>query len=242
MGQHRIERFVLYSLISTLLFCNIYYFFIRRGVSPGFYINMAFRSPMDPVISPDAMYIDLMEEYTRLNEKQKGRRVTVFVGDSITKRFNLQEYFPDMFLLNRAIFSDTTAGLLIRWDRNLNTLDIDKLFVMAGYNDLKYRTNAEILHNMSTLLSKSTARKIYVQSILPVAASRPDINARIAELNRDLKKLCLEHNYYFIDLHSHFLNPNNTGLAPGFSRDGVHPNAAGYSLWSDLIKPMLYNE
>jgi lysophospholipase L1-like esterase len=202
---------------------------------------MVFRSPTDPVLLPDAMYIDLTEEYNRLNVRQKGRKVIVFVGDSITKKFNLQEYFPDTFILNRAIFSDTTAGVLNRWNSNLTTLDIDKLFIMIGYNDLKYRTNADILHNMSAILSKSTARKIYVQSILPVSASWRDINARIAELNRDLKKLCIKHNYYFIDLHSHFLN-SNKGLSPRFSRDGVHPNAEGYALWSELIKPMLYNK
>jgi lysophospholipase L1-like esterase len=232
---------MLYFLISALLVCNIYYFFTRRGVGPSFYFNRVFSSPTDPVLLPDAMYIDQMEEYCTLNEKQKGRSVIVFLGDSITKRFNLQEYIPDTFILNRAIFSDTTAGVLNRLNNNLNTLDIDKLFIMIGYNDLKYRSNSDILHNMSAILSKSTARKIYVQSILPVSASWRDINVRITELNRDLKKLCIEHNYYFIDLHSHFLN-SNLGLSPRFSRDGIHPNAEGYALWSDVIKPMIYND
>ena len=59
-------------------------------------------------------------------------------------------------------------GVKKRLDKNINNLSIDKLFIMIGYNDLEYYTNDDILENIKEIVQKSSARQIYVQSILPV--------------------------------------------------------------------------
>ena len=215
---------------------NIYYFFIRRDVGPAFYIDKFFHRPIDKILEL-TIYQDLSEEYYLLNKNLK-KKVIVFLGNSITKRFNLQEHFPDLLIINRGIFSDTTLGIINRLDRNINNLDIYKIFLMIGYNDLKYRTNDEIIDNISYIVSRIKVQYIYVQSILPVDAKRKDINLRIVNLNNRLKDLCKDRGYYYVDLHTHFLNKEG-GIYLTYSRDGVHPNVNGYKLWAKIIRPII---
>jgi len=61
-----------------------------------------------------ALYQDLSEEYFYLNKNYDNKKVIVFLGDSITKRFNSDEYFKGTLVLNRGIPFDTTYGVLVQ--------------------------------------------------------------------------------------------------------------------------------
>lgn len=186
-------------------------------------------------------YRALVAEYAELNKRLAGRRVVVFIGDSITRRFALDEYFPDRGLVNRGIYSDTTKGLLHRLETSLGGLDIDKLFIMIGHNDLDLRTDQEIIDNIMRIVGRAKAREVYVQSILPVAAGPGSVNsrnARIKRINTALRKMCAVKGCHYVDLHKGF-RARGGWLAPGLSLDGVHPNGRGYQLWSQLIAPFL---
>lgn len=231
------RKYICFCFTIFLFSFNVYYFLIRRGVGPNYYFNQIVYGPKDNVIELP-IYQDLSEEYNLLNSRYEKRKVIVFIGDSLTKRLNLSEFFPGTLILNRAIFSDTTLGVINRLNTNVNNLDIEKLFLMIGYNDLKYRTNAEIIRNIFYILSHIRARKIYLQSLLPVNVKRKHDNERIAQLNTELRNLAANSGYYYIDLHSRFLDKKG-GLATNYSHDGVHLNASGYQLWCDIIKSMV---
>jgi|GEM_PF-985145 len=228
----RIALWLLAALGLCLLVFNAYYFFIRRGVGPDYYLKRAFSRPSDTILD-DPLYRDYAEEYQRLNAKLSGRKVIVFAGDSITRRFKLEEYFPDHPVVNRGIFSDTTLGLLKRLDHTVNNLSIGQLFIMIGYNDLRYRDNEEILRNVDQILSRCKADRIIVQSLLPVAGTRPETNARILQMNAGLQDLCRKHRCEYLDLHRPFAR--GEAIDPAYTRDGAHPNAAGYELWAGII-------
>lgn len=235
MSNLLIKHITLISLFIALLLLafNIYYFFVRRDVGITFYANKIFHKTKDSVLlTPE--YKDMVDEYYRLNQSLKNKSMIVFLGDSITKRANVQEYFSDHFVLNRGIDSDTTIGLLNRLDRNVGNLTIDKLFLLIGYNDLQYRTNSEIAANIKLVLERIKARKIYLQSLLPVDGNKREINSRIKELNELLRKLSSDMDLEFVELHKHFLNEAG-GLSKKYSIDGYHLNGAGYQLWRDLI-------
>lgn len=224
-------------LLAGLVAFNVYYFFVHRQVGPGFYLHRLLQAPADPILSL-AIYQDSAEEYERLNEKRGDLPVTVFLGDSITRRFHLGEYFPGMPLVNRGIFHDTTEGLLARLDRNVNNLRVDRLFLLIGHNDLPYRTDEEIVENIALLLSRARAREVILQSILPVAPARTEDNRRIVALNERLQRLCPAESCTFLDLHARFRDGRG-GLRSDYSRDGIHPNAAGYEAWAKAVRPLL---
>lgn len=226
-------------LCLLLLVFNGYYFFVRSGLGPNFYINKFLYEQKDNITHTD-IYKDLNEEYLNLNKDIVDQKI-VFVGDSITKRFNIHEFSQKIGIINRGIFSDTTHGLLNRLETNVNNLKISKLFVMIGYNDLKFRTNVEIIQNIKKILLKSKADKIFFQSLLPVKSDIKDINDRIIYINDQIKKMATSGGYIYVDLHSHFIS-NDNEIKSELTRDGIHPNYFGYKLWFSLIEHLLKKE
>lgn len=232
---HKISPFI-YSLCAMLIIFNYYYFFFQKGVGLKHYVIKYLHKPYDN-ITDNEMYKDLSEEYSYMNKKYEYTK-TVFTGDSITKRFNIQEFSDNYKIINRGIFSDTTQGLICRLDTNINTLNIDKLFLMIGYNDLEFRTNNEIISNIRIILHKLKSKHIYIQSLLPVGSERIEINDRIIKINEQLKQMSNGNTIDYIDLHSHFKTTQNY-MKPELTIDGIHPNFSGYKLWFSLIEPLL---
>lgn len=223
-------------LALILIVFNVYYFFIWREVGISFYMKKVLYPIKDAVLmSPE--YKDQVDQYENLNQAV-GAVEIVFLGDSNTKGFNVHEYFPRSSILNRGIDSDTTVSLLKRLDKNVNNLKISKLFLLIGYNDIQYRSNAEIIANMSLILNRINAEKVFLQSLFPVEAKSKDINLRINDLNEDLKRLCTTKGVAYIDLNRHFLDEAG-GISAKYSLDGLHLNGSGYRLWKELLQEQL---
>lgn len=234
---HNRPLLFLAALVALLLLFDGYYFFIRRGVWPGSYVQQLLARPEDN-FTRSRIYNDLYEEYRQLNTSNRFDSLIVFAGDSITKGFNIQEFAGSNRIVNRGIFHDTTRGLLERLDTNINNLKIDKLFVMIGYNDLGFRSDEEIVRNIGDILARSKAKKIYLQSFLPVSSDRKGTNERILHINEQLKALALDKGYVYVDVHAYFAYGRN-GIDPRLTTDGVHPNYLGYQLWYSVIQPLL---
>jgi lysophospholipase L1-like esterase len=218
---------------------NAYYFFARRGVGIGYYIEKLLAEE-NTAVEQEPLYRAMREAYLHFNKVHKNV-VHVFIGDSITAGFNLHEFEPagSRPVLNRGIYSDTTDGLISRIETNVNNLTIEKFFLMIGYNDLDLKTDDEILHNIEKILDQAKSERKYLQSILPVAACiEENKNARIAAINLRLAELCRQNGYVFIDLHPHF--DVDGELNPQLTYDGIHPNYSGYKLWFDLIEGFLH--
>ena len=111
--MRRWSNVLLILFLAVLLGFNTYYFFIRRGVGISFYLKKVIEKPIDPILT-HPLYNDYRTEYEYLNSNYQGSNYIVFLGDSITARFKVNEYFPHKKVLNRGIFSDTTCGVLER--------------------------------------------------------------------------------------------------------------------------------
>lgn len=234
---HKVMIYAFGFLGLCLFIFNIYYFFVRRDVGFTFYIDKYSKRNVDVILSQPE-YQALVDEYDRLNESIRGKAVTVFLGDSLTKGFGVQEYFPDKTVLNRGINSDTTVSLLTRFNRNVANLKIEKLFLLIGFNDIPYRDDSAIVANIAAILDRVKANRIYVQSLLPVNGKRKETNARIVSLNRRLRQLCSDRGIEYVDLHRHFIDSKGE-LSSQYSLDGAHINGAGYRLWQELIRERL---
>jgi lysophospholipase L1-like esterase len=189
-------------------------------------------------IALNPAYSEMVDEYYYLNTEYRHNNAIVFVGDSITKRFNTYEFFAGTQTINRGILSDTTHGLLSRLEKNINNIDIEKIFIMIGYNDLKYRDNEQIVTNVFSIVKNSKAKGIFVQSILPIKFSEKVINKRIDDINEKLKSNAAALKYTFIDLNSLF-KKSDCGIDGLLTGDGVHPNHLGYALWYRAIEQYL---
>jgi lysophospholipase L1-like esterase len=228
-------RLTVCILLCLILF-NIFYFTVSLNEGVLHIFDHLFNGPRDATLE-NKNYQASVEEFAYLNTLRKEKQTIVFLGDSITAGYKLREYFSDSIILNRGINSDTTTGLLNRIDNTVNNLNIEKLFIMIGYNDLQCRSNSSITKNVSEIVSKIKSRQIYLQSILPIEARKKKENFRITQLNDEFEQICATGKCKYIDLHSLFMDKHGGGADPSYFRDGVHPNVAGYTLWTTTIKP-----
>ena len=176
----------------------------------------------------------------------------VFIGDSITDGYPLDNYFTDLPLAtyNRGIGGDVTSGVIRRLKTSLYDLAPTKIALMIGINDINSgRTNDEIIANYTIILDGIKANlpstAVFCESVLPMHSKVEkwgiDLEARtqqIKDLNARIKALAAEKGYVYVDLFPLFADENDR-LISEYTEDGLHPIAAGYQVWSAIIKPYL---
>ncbi len=176
----------------------------------------------------------------------------VFIGDSITDGYHLDAYYSDLPLAtyNRGIGGDVTAGVINRLKLCLYDLAPSKIVLMIGINDINSGVSHDQLKaNYATILSSIKKNlpttEVTCLSILPmhktVEAYGVNLAAatdRIKAMNEEIKTLAAANGYAYVDLFSHFSDGNDR-MITAYSDDGLHPNAAGYDVWTAVLKPLL---
>ncbi len=135
-------------------------------------------------------------------------------------------------------------GLIQRLNNSAIALKPKKLFLMIGINDIGDQRSDDYLKSMyttliDTLISELPETRIYLHSILPTTARwkncPPD---QIRRINNFLTLLAIEKGVVFVNLYPDFLD-NTQHLNLELTRDGLHPNQAGYDIWAEKVRPLL---
>ncbi len=164
----------------------------------------------------------------------------VFVGDSITARFEWDEYFTNYTVANRGIDSDVTEGVYHRLDTIISQTP-EQIFLMIGINDIRQDIPTEttldyyekILDELMTALPDC---QLYVQSVLPVHTSTGIDNTRVQYLNEQLRTLASAKGLIYLDIYSVVVDAKNNFT---YTVDGVHPTGEGYAIWTGMIEKEL---
>src|SRR5664279_3741154 len=117
--------------------------------------------------------------YRLANEELKKRppeagRV-VFMGDSITDFWRLEEYFPGKPYVNRGIGGQTTPQMLVRMYPDVIELKPAAMVVLAGTNDVARNTGPEtitmIAENLMAMtdIAQRNGIKVVLCSVMPVS-------------------------------------------------------------------------
>lgn len=176
----------------------------------------------------------------------------VFIGDSITDGYRLNNYYNDLPLAtyNRGIGGDVTSGVIARLKTSVIDLKPAKVIMMIGINDINIgRTNDEIMTNYKTIIeeiqTKLPATEIICESVLPMdnrvtawGIDLPKTIDKIKDLNARIKTYVESKGILFVDLFTPFADENDQQI-PSYSYDGLHPNADGYAVWTSVLKPLL---
>lgn len=172
-------------------------------------------------------------------------RSIIFIGNSITHMNEWRESFgvpEDVSILNRGIsgaVSDEVINNLESYIANKPS----KIFIMLGTNDLatagimypEYPLNN--LKKIITRIRKETpSTKIYVQSILPSSVGARSYNVPLTNpLYKAYVDSLKDENVKFIDLYTPLSQNGTNNMKDGTSLDALHPNAAGYAIWTRTI-------
>jgi acyl-CoA thioesterase I len=188
-----------------------------------------------------------VEANRRLGAPQPGKPRVVFLGDSITDGWRLNEYFPDRDFVNRGIGGQITGQMLGRMKADVLDLHPAAVVILGGTNDLARDIPVTAIEDNYLLLSDlaSAARiKVIFASVLPVSDAHKDVDpayqrtpARppvlIKALNDWLSSLCTQRGYVFLNYVPALADAQGQ-FAADLSDDGLHPNSKGYRLMAPL--------
>lgn len=178
-----------------------------------------------------------------------GENRVVFFGDSITDLWKLDESFPGKPYVNRGISGQTTPQLLIRLRPDVIELHPKAVVILAGTNDIAGNTGPmrleDIEGNYASIaeLARVHEIKVIYASVLPVHeyteqagdmyTQRPP--EEILALNRWLKDYCSRAGCVYLDYFSAMVDDKGH-LKNELAEDGLHPNAAGYTIMAPLAE------
>ena len=169
----------------------------------------------------------------------------VFMGDSITHGWALDQSFPGKPYVNRGISGQTTPQMLVRFRQDVIDLQPKVVVLLAGTNDIGGNTGEETLEqieeNIASMTDLASANHIRVVlcSVLP-AYDYPWNPGRtpapkISLLNAWLHGWADSKGYEWVDYWSAMKDARG-GLPANLSADGVHPLPAGYAVMAPLVE------
>jgi len=183
----------------------------------------------------------------RLQAQPRDSARVVFMGDSITDMWKLQQYFPEKPYINRGIGGQTTPQMLVRMYPDVINLRPAVMVILAGTNDIARNTGPEsvemIQDNFRAMVELAQKHGIAVVlcSLTPISdyTARKQSSQRppsdILLLNGWLKKYAEEIRAAYVDYHS-AMSDSSGFLKEGYSMDGLHPNDKGYALMAPLVQ------
>ena len=181
---------------------------------------------------------------------QSTRPRVVFIGDSITQRWDLPKYFPEFEVANRGIGWQTTSEMLVRFRQDVIELMPTVVVILGGSNDFHVVSGpshlAAVQNNIQSMIDLANQ-----QGILPLIGTIPPV-AIDALRDREVEEFAFDSVSSYNDwLRVHFcgtrclvvdfdlaLRQSNYALSD-LLPDGCHPNQLGYALMADATKPAL---
>jgi lysophospholipase L1-like esterase len=192
-------------------------------------------------------YFAKTNEFKIYNRFAKPKGI-VFVGDSLTQRYPLNEFYPGLHVYNRGIDGDTTVGVLKRLDLSIFDLKPSTVVLQIGTNDLQVEgiTKDITIVNIQKIVNaiQTTQPEIHLilVSLYPVNLSidklvnkfivGPRNNEDIKSINQAIAKI---QGVKFVDVYSHLLNEDKE-LNMQYSKEGLHLSLAGYATITPLIR------
>jgi len=165
----------------------------------------------------------------------------LFVGDSIMQGLCVSAVADGA--VNYGIGWDTTVGVLRRVRQYRSPARCRAVVLAVGHNDLGRRSNAEILANYEAILSAIPPHvPVVVSAVLPTdqSATGHKRNARIADLNEGLARLCAARGRcYWVDSAAKLVDAAGNLDLRYHDGDGVHLSQAGYAVWMADLRTAL---
>ena len=179
----------------------------------------------------------------------------VFLGDSITDWYPIEELYEDMPIVNSGKAGYKTQDILEEMDELVYQYNPTKVVILIGTNDLNNDVPEDkMLENIEKIIKdikkNRKKAKLYVQSIYPINNSDNDkinkdtvgvrTNVTIQRVNKQIKKICKQQNVTYIDMYSELVD-NEGNLILKYTKDGLHISELGYLKITRILLSYLEN-
>ncbi len=181
---------------------------------------------------------------------KQGHVKLIFVGDSITQRWDRQgtqvwqKYYSRRNAVNLGVDGDRTQNVLWRLEHgNIDGISPKVAVVMIGTNNCSDGDSAEdiaagIIAVCRKLREKLPETKIILHAIFPRGAKpcpQRKINAAASKL---ASKIADGRNIFYLDIGDKFLQPDGS-ISKEVMYDYLHLTSKGYRIWAEAIEPKL---
>ncbi len=172
----------------------------------------------------------------------------LFLGDSITYRYDLNKYYDGLPVVNSGVDGDKTSDIMKNLKKRVYDYNPSKIFVLIGTNQLKNQDDKEIFEDIVNLVDEIHEHRkyanIYVESIYPVNGNITNRhtkirkNSRIRNINNMLQDYFKDSYVKYIDLYSE-LSDDEGNLKKEYSDDALHLNDEGYKIVTNVLEKYL---
>jgi len=170
---------------------------------------------------------------------------TLFVGSSsIVMWKTLSRDMQGMPVLNRGFGGSTADDLLYYFDRIVLPYKPERIIYYEGDNDMGNGTAPEVFADstrrfIQLVKEKFPDTKIYLLSIKPSFA-RIRLAQKVDKANMLLRDIAgADDSVYFIDVSTPMYDSEGRLRKDIFLEDGLHMNAAGYEIWTRVVRESL---
>ncbi|MDE7414149.1 MAG: hypothetical protein K2N05_10255 [Muribaculaceae bacterium] len=187
----------------------------------------------------------------RLREKAE-KIEALFFGNSITDSWATMRpgFFSKNNFAGRGISGQSTYQFLSRFREDVVNLSPRMVVINGGTNDIAENTHPysedKTFGNIISMVEIAQANgiKVILTSVLPAAGFKwnravTDAPEKIEKLNIRLKEYADAHGIPFVNYHAMLLAPDGRSMDSNYSKDGVHPNDAGYVLMEEAVLPVI---
>ncbi|MDH3890963.1 MAG: GDSL-type esterase/lipase family protein [candidate division Zixibacteria bacterium] len=170
----------------------------------------------------------------------------VFLGASITQRWDFEKFLPEFPLVNRGVGGQLVPGILARYKRDVLELDPKAVIIKFCSINVRPQMPNKVLEDGMTML----AQLAHSNDIVPIVSTiipsgKPE--ARIGDFSvadslskfNDWVRAFAESNHYPIIDFAAAIGDENGLLPRDCSVDPVHLNDKGYQIVSDAARPVL---
>jgi len=195
-----------------------------------------------------------LRRHAELNEiARRGNIDLVFLGDSITQRWNeagrevWHSYYGRRKAANFGMDADRTQHVLWRIEHGLFDRIHPKAIVLliGDNNSIDGNTPQEIADGVMAVAQKLHEKvpesKILLLAIFP-SGERPDNPQRVRAMaaNAIFRTVADGRMIHYLDIGNRFTNPDGT-ISTVIMPDFDHLSANGYLLWAEAIEPVVKN-
>ena len=199
-------------------------------------------APEEVVVDP-LRFSQVVSGYKAADSLQMPRPNSIlFVGSSSIHGWHtLAEDFAELRVINRGMGGSHMSDLLYYMDDIVFPYKPNAIVVYEGDNDIAAgKTPERVLKDVQTFVEKVHAtwpnKPIFYVAIKPSLA-RVQVLEHMGAAN-ELIKAYLEtvESAYFVDVYHPMLNEQGLPREDIFSDDGLHMNATGYALWTQILR------
>lgn len=180
----------------------------------------------------------------------------LFIGDSITQYWDVNLHFgrPGVLVINRGIAGDVPEIVYKRFVADVLQLQPRICVCLVGINvamdlqslpdtqESQYIVRDRILDGLRKIIALSMENKLnlYVGSLTstccPVEAFDARRNAVVPLVNEQLRPCCEAAGVRYVDYEAALYDPRRGTIRAEYTRDGLHPNAAGYAVMAQVLE------